>query len=275
MGDHTGDDSREVTRERRRVGGLSMIGLRPAREQGGALLFIHGLFAASWMFERWMRYFADRGRPAYAVDLRGHGESARVANVGGVTLADYVDDAATAARSLGRVVPVGHSMGGLLAQKLAESGAGEAVVLVSPAPPRGIPLLSLRLAAREAKYLPALLRSREVRVGRSDADAMILNRIPLADRDALFRRFEPDSGRAGRDIMLGAVAVDPRRVRRSMLVLAGDDDRFVPLRVARRVATRYGASLRVMPGRGHLMMQEPGWEEPAAAIDEWLREVGL
>jgi pimeloyl-ACP methyl ester carboxylesterase len=165
-------------------------------------------------------------------------------------------------------------MGGLVAQKLAESGAAAAAVLVSPAPPRGVPLISLRLFARQAKYLPALLRSKAIRVRRADADVIILNRIPEAERPAAFDRFEPDSGRAARDIVLGALAVDARRVRCPMLVLAGDDDRFVPLRVVRRIAAKYGAPLRVMPGRAHLMMQEPGWEEPAREIERWLAEIG-
>jgi pimeloyl-ACP methyl ester carboxylesterase len=270
-----GDGFTQATREQRRVGGLAMTAVLPAREEGRPLLFVHGLFAASWMFDHWMQYFAERGRAAFAVDLRGHGASDGVVNAGAVRLSEYVEDASQATGALGRVVVVGHSMGGLIAQKLGESGAVDAAVLVAPAPPRGIPLLSLRLIVREAKYLPALFRSREVRVRRADADAMILNRVPPADRDALFARFERDSGRAGRDIMLGAVAVDARRVRCPVLVLAGDDDRFVPLRVVRRVARRYAAPLRVLPGRGHLMLQEPDWEEPAAEIERWLAANGL
>jgi pimeloyl-ACP methyl ester carboxylesterase len=275
MGDLTGDGSTQGTLERQRIVGLALTCARPAREAGRPLLFLHGLFAAGWMFERWMHYFAERGRAAFAVDLRGHGASDGVANGGAVTVAEYVEDAAQVARAIGRVIVVGHSMGGLIAQKLAEAGAADAVVLVSPAPPRGIPLLSMRLLAREGRYLPALFRSREMRVRRADADAMILNRIPPKDRDALFPRLESDSGRAGRDLMLGAIAVDPHRVRCPVLVLAADDDRFVPLWVVRRVARRYAAPLRVMPGRGHLMMQEPGWEEAAAEIDAWLGANGL
>lgn len=275
MGDHSGGGSTQTSREQRRISGLAVTCALPLSGVGTPLLFLHGLFAAGWMFEHWTQYFADRGRAAFAVDLRGHGSSDGVTDGGVVTLADYVDDAARIAGALGRVVVIGHSMGGLIAQKLAESGAVAAAILVSPAPPRGIPVLSLRLAVRQAKYLPALVRSREIRVRRADADAMILNRIPPTERAALFPRFEPDSGRAARDILLGAVAVEPRRVRCPVLVLAGDDDRFIPLRVVRRVAKRYGAPLRVMPGRAHLMMHEPGWDEPAAEIDRWLRGLGL
>lgn len=260
----------ETVREQVRLDGLSIAAARPRRESGAPLLFVHGLFAAGWMFERWMTYFAERGRAVYALDLRGHGASAPVADLGRVSLGDYVDDALRAARALGNVVIVGHSMGGLIAQKLAERGAVTAAVLVSPAPPRGIPLISLRLVMRQAKYLPALLRSRAIRVQRGDAEALIMNRIPPDERPAVFARFQPDSGRAGREIMLGAVAVDRRQVRCPVFVFGGDDDRFIPLRVARRVAAKYGAPLRVLPSRAHLVMQEPGWREAAGEIESSL-----
>jgi pimeloyl-ACP methyl ester carboxylesterase len=259
-----------IVREQIRLDGLSIAAARPARESGAPLLFLHGLFAAGWMFERWMTYFAERGRAVYALDLRGHGASAPVATPGRVRLRDYIDDALRATRVLGNVVVVGHSMGGLAAQRLAELGAVQAAVLVSPAPPRGIPLISVRLVVRQARYLPALLRSREIRLRRADADAIIMNRIPPGERPAVFAHFQPDSGRAGREIILGTVAVDPRQVRCPVLVVAGDDDRFIPLRVARRVAAKYRAPLRVLPGRAHLMMREPGWEAAAETIESWL-----
>jgi pimeloyl-ACP methyl ester carboxylesterase len=264
------ESSTKIIRELTRLDGLSITAARPTRESGAPLLFIHGLFAGGWMFERWMTYFAERGRAAYALDLRGHGASAPVADLGRVSLGDYVDDALRATRALGNVVVIGHSMGGLVAQKLAELGAAAATVLVSPAPPRGIPLISARLVLRQAKYLPALVRSREIRVQRPDADAIIMNRIPPDERPAVFAQFQPDSGRASRDIVLGAMAVDQHRVRCPVLVVAGDDDRFIPLRVARRVAAKYRAPLRVLPGRAHLMMREPAWPDAAGEVESLL-----
>jgi pimeloyl-ACP methyl ester carboxylesterase len=260
----------EATRELIHFDGIAVTAVRPLRESATPLLFVHGLFAGAWMFDRWSTYFAERGRAAYAVDLRGHGASARVAALGRVGLTDYVDDALQAARRLGHVIVVGHSMGALVAQKMAEMGAVTGAVLVSPAPPRGIPLLSLALLIREARYLPAMLQGREIRVRRADADAMILNRVPPNERAAIFARLQPDSGRAGREIMLGAVAIDARKVRCPVLVVAGRDDRFVPYRVARRVAAKYDVPLRLLADCAHLVMQEPRWSEAAAEIERWL-----
>src|SRR5687768_731714 len=90
---HTGGPSTETTREPTRVDGLAVTTIRPVHESRTRLLFIHGLFAGSWMFERWMQYFAERGHRTYALDLRGHGASDPVLDRGRIRLADYVDDA--------------------------------------------------------------------------------------------------------------------------------------------------------------------------------------
>jgi pimeloyl-ACP methyl ester carboxylesterase len=64
--------------------------------------------------------------------------------------------------------------------------------------------------------------------------------------------------------------VPARDVRIPMLVVGGDDDKFIPLGVARRIAQRYGAPLHVAHGHGHFLLAEPGWEEHALAIIDWI-----
>src|SRR4051794_30593432 len=79
------------------------------------VLFIHGIFAGAWVFEGYQRLFAEHGYKTYALDLRGHGASPPAPAPGRVTVEEYVADAFEVARSLGRPVVIGHSMGGLIA----------------------------------------------------------------------------------------------------------------------------------------------------------------
>src|SRR5688572_24036094 len=88
------------------------VGARPP------ILLVHGMFGGAWYFERYQRFFAARGHATYALDLRGHGESRPVEQLGRVSVRDYIADAMTAASSLDRPIVIGHSMGGLLAQAL-------------------------------------------------------------------------------------------------------------------------------------------------------------
>ena len=302
------------------LNGLTLRVAQAAVETRPPILFIHGYFGGSWYFERYLRFFAGRGYPGYAPDLRGHHGSRPVPDIGAVPFAAYVEDALEVARSLagrrprrrtpdqqpsaqrrpmgapgprarpatppgsrslgtrppdaepdpaGLPIVVGHSLGGLIAQKLAEAGAVQAAVLVCPAPPRGIPLLGGHLLRRMIPYLPAILGSRPILGDLRDHAALTLNCVPEDEHAAIYARFVPDSGRAARDVLLG-VPVDASRVRCPMLVVSATKDRFVPARVARKVAAKYGAPFRAYVGRGHFLPAEPGWEVPVRAIEHWL-----
>ena len=269
------------------IGSLEVRSAQPAAKAGGRsrppILFVPGYLATAWVYESYLSFFADRGYAGFAVNLRGR-EGSRLPSgtfLGRVTLDDYIADAREVARWLaervGQPIVFGHSMGGLIAQKLGEEGLARALVLLSPAPPRGISVMTPAVLRRQLRYLPALLRSRRIVPRFSDMRALVLNRVPATEQETMFARFVPDSGRAGRDMSLGAVRVDPERVRANgckVLVATSDDDRFIPQRIAQRIAQRYHAPLYIARGHGHLMLQEPGWQEAAEFIAGWLdREV--
>jgi non-heme chloroperoxidase len=235
-----------------------------------SVLLIHGYGGGAWYFARYQRFLAERGYPTYAVNLRGHCGSRPVENLGRVSLYDYVEDVREVASYLGRPIVIGHSMGGLLAQKLAESDLAAAAVLQCAAAPRGITLFSWRLALRQLKHLPALVGSRPLEGTRSDLDALVFNRVPEGERDELARRFVPDSGRAGRELSISAVPVDARKVRCPVLVVSCSDDRNVVPRVARRLARKYKAPQWEYAGHGHFPQYEPDWEVMIADITSWL-----
>ncbi|HEU4585119.1 MAG TPA: alpha/beta fold hydrolase [Gemmatimonadaceae bacterium] len=239
-------------------------------DQQPPLLLIHGMFGGAWQFAEWQRRLAARGRSSVAIDLRGHGASGGITDIGSVSLDDYVADALGAARELQAPAVVGHSMGGLIAQKLAEEGAVSAAVLICSAPPRWIPALGAELLMRMVKYSPALLLSRPLVPLRADADALFLDRIPTVERDAIFARIQAESGRAARELALGAMAVDAKRVTCPLLSVGAADDHFLPPRIARSLARKYDAEHREYAGHGHYIVGEPGWERVADDVAEWV-----
>ena len=261
------------------IGSLSLSVEQPDTATRPPLLMLHGLFGGAWYFEKYQRFFAERGWPAYALDLRGHHGSRPVPDLGKVGIADFVADATEAASWIATrheaqpPVVIGHSMGGLLAQKLAEMGAVSAAVLLCSAPPRGIMLVTPTLLLKQIKHLPALVGSRALTGTPTDHEELTFNRVPAGERAALVARLVPESGRVGREISLGAVRVDARAVRCAVLSVSAVDDRFVPARVGARLAAKYHASHWVVPGHAHFIPWEPAWEQPAADIERWLTHV--
>src|SRR5689334_10517680 len=103
-----------------RIDDLSVACARPPKATRRPVLFVHGYFATATVFTAWLPFFAARGVPAFAVNLRGRAGSRMSSDLGRASIDDFVDDASTVAHSLGTPVVVGHSMGGLIAQRLAE-----------------------------------------------------------------------------------------------------------------------------------------------------------
>lgn len=250
----------------------------PARRT--PLLLLHGIFGGAWAFADTQRWLSARGWTSYAIDVRGRGAGALVPEIGRASVRDYVADAIAGAREVTRLhgtapAVVGHSMGGFLAQKVAEAGDAAAIVLLCSAPPRGIPVIGWELLRRMVKprYLLPLLLSRPLRIEREDSDALILNRVEPGDRAAIHARFSPDSGRAGRELALGVVGVDLTRVRCPVLSIATGYDRFVPPHVGTAIARRYGGELRHFAPNAHFPLAEPGADAIREEIDRWLRGV--
>jgi non-heme chloroperoxidase len=263
-------DSKEGIVETLTIDSLTVLAEQPARPVHPPVLFVHGYFAAGFIFAEWLSFFAARGFPAYAVNLRGREDSRPGSDIGSASIVDFVDDASRVAQALNATTVVGHSMGGLITQKLAERGIAQRVVLICPAPPRGITVLSPRLIAKQVKYLPAILRSRAVNPKADDLRDLVFNRLPRDVQNELLVRLCPDSGRAAWDMSIVGTPVDASRVRCPLRIFTCEDDRFIPSGIVQRMGKRYGVPVEVIPGHAHMVVIEPGWEALADRVATWI-----
>src|SRR6185503_11239883 len=118
------------------------------------LLFVPGYQHGAWVFaEKWLEHAAGRGFPAYAMSLRGHGESGTARRT---TLRAYTHDVVQVAARLPRqCVLIGHGVGGLAVANALARYPARAGVLVSPVF-GGLGTLAAALAANPAGTIPAL-----------------------------------------------------------------------------------------------------------------------
>jgi pimeloyl-ACP methyl ester carboxylesterase len=104
-----------------------------------------------------------------------------------------------------------------------------------------------------------------------------LNRVPEAEQRAVFGRFGPESGRAFFELFFwmfdrsGATVVDTTAVRCPVLCLVGSDDKIVSPQTARETARAYPeAAFWELEGHGHMLLLEPGAENIARRIGDWI-----
>lgn len=247
------------------------------------IFMIHGMNAGPWVWDGYARAFAARGHTCIAATLRYHDADPKDApdpRLGTTSLLDYAGDLEDEIRGLG-VSPVvmGHSLGGLLAQMLASRGLARSLVLLTPAAPAGINAIRLSVIRSFWSVLPQWgFWKKPVRPTFEDAHYAMLHKLPPALQKATYDRFVYESGRVAAEMGFWlfdpwrASRVDAARVHCPVLVLAGADDRITPPSVVRKVARKYKrtSTYRELPGRGHWLVGEPGWETIAEQIADWL-----
>src|SRR3954471_10886731 len=94
--------------------------LPATRSNKPPLLFVHGGYCDAWCWEPYfLPWFAARGYPAYALSLRGHGESGGGSTFFGAGLDDYEADVEHVAGSLDAPpILIGHSMGAAVVERI-------------------------------------------------------------------------------------------------------------------------------------------------------------
>lgn len=243
--------------------------------QGQALVLIHGLGGCLYNFRYNISALSERFR-VVALDLKGFGYSDRPPG------ADYSQAAqaslvADFMQRLGvaRAAVLGHSLGGAIALRLASlfPERVDRLILVASAPPaRLVPPLAgvalrpiLRLGTALVLHQPGL-REAVLRSGFYDPSFVTAEMLDE------FRRFSRIRGSAEAIVR---VLVDSARdepldlaqIRQPTLLLWGEGDRAVGLRIARWFLARLpDARLRVIEKARHMVIEERADESNAAIL---------
>ena len=224
-------------------------------------------------WNRFRRRFEECGYRTEAVTFLHHEKPQDSSMLRHVGIMDYV---AQVEQVIGMMpdppVLVGHSMGGLVAQKLAERGLAKAVVLVAPVAPAGISLATRSSLICISGNLHQIMLQRPFLMPWRQSRYGFLNTLGPREMAAIYRSFVHESGKAMREIVSGAIAVDERQVSCPVLAIVGSEDKATPPSVVRRIAEKYGADYREYPDCGHYL--GIAWE----AIDEvlnWVNARGL
>ncbi len=225
------------------------------RSRRRPLYLIHGEAAGSWVWERYLLYFAQRGWEGHALNLRGHFWSEMPEEGERITFDTYLQDVLS---GIDRLPPnpvlVGHGMGGLLALRAAEirRSAGApvaALVLVSPALPA-----PLRRPARphELREVPDMLRrdylgwqSLPEQLRRQNPD------LTIGDVLRVQHLLGIEWGAVRRTIMSGVGVNREPLADVPTLVIGGGLDRWHPLDESERLAEWLGALFEPYGAHSH------------------------
>jgi len=258
-----------------RFGGLEVIAREPTEAaRPTPLLFVHGAYAAAWCWEEhFLDFFAAAGYPSYAVSLSGHGTSRGRDRLDSFGIDHYVDDLREVAAALQAApVLVGHSMGGMVAQKYLEQASGAGLVLMCSVPPQGLWAAAMGMAFQR----PGLMRDLNRLLGGGQValetlrEAMFAQTVAQEDLARWYRRMQPESHRAIWDMTLFNLPRLGRMELPPLLVLGAAHDHLIPASQVEMTARSYGVTAEIFPDMGHGLMLERDWRKVAARIRDWL-----
>jgi pimeloyl-ACP methyl ester carboxylesterase len=257
------------------------------------VVFIHGLWLHASSWNPWLELFRDAGYEPIAPGWPGEPPTVEEAREQPDLVANMSIDDATAhfAEIIGSLdakpVIIGHSFGGLFAEKLLGQDLGLAGVAIDPAQIKGVlplPLAQLRSA------LPALgnptnlhkavsLTAKQFRFGFG-------NELSEEESDALFDKWTiPGPARvvfqaaAANFVLHSQAKVDTGNEKRGpLLLMSGKQDHTVPDVTTRSTLKQYRDStavteLKQFEGRGHSLTIDSGWRDVADATIEWLAPI--
>ncbi len=243
------------------------------RSRRRPLLFVHGELTGSWVWERFLSYFASRGWEGHALHLRNHYWSGSV----DATLTDfetYVDDTLAVMTRLGpNAVAVGHGMGGLLVLKAAERHPVSGIVLLDSELPR-----DLRPPARphELREIPDVY-GRDLIGWETLPEKLLRDNRDLTLEDVirlqhLFGQKPHESGMAKREVLEG-IAIDRSRLAGiPILVVGAGLDGTSSATGAERLADWLGGTYEPFGAHSHsgLVIGELSYQQVAEGVRAFL-----
>ncbi|MGH9671643.1 MAG: alpha/beta fold hydrolase [Bryobacteraceae bacterium] len=249
--------------------GIEIPFIERGDDSGTPVIFLHG-YSDSWRSFQLVLPYLPASIRAFALTQRGHGNAGRPVN--GYRTRDFAADLAgfMDTAGLADAVIVGHSMGGLIAQRFA---------LDYPDRVRGLVLAGTAASLRRFKEVQELwedfisqLRDPIDRAFVSDFQRSTLARpVPRAYLKTVIRESLKAPARVWRSVMNDMLGEDPsyelRRIKAPTLMLWGERDTYCPQREREYLASAIAGSRSILyPGAGHALH----WEEPerfAADID--------
>ena len=247
-----------------------------------SIMFIHGMFMNPKSWDDWKTFFEDEGYECVVPAWPFHeGEPANLRKrvpdgLGELPLQAVVDRMQETAETLEDPVLIGHSMGGLIVQLLVNRGIGSLGVPICSVAPNRMLAYDWGFLRNSASITNPLKGNEPFPM---DADGFYKNfgnTMSRAASDAAYEQYATHESRnVLRDVMTDVAKVDLETQHVPFLFISADKDEIIPPELCLKNAMSYKhegsrADHMEFKNRGHFICGQPGWEEVAAYIANWI-----
>lgn len=247
------------------------------------IIFIHGLFQNPASWKQWEIFFGSKGysceSPAYPFH---EGEAGYLRKnidqrLGNITLGDVVDSLAGYIDTFSeKPILIGHSMGGLVVQKLIAKNLGSSGICIDTAPPKGI--ISLQWSFLRANF-PTInpLKGNSVCLPSVEwFHYAFCNTMTMEETAREYQQFVvPESRNIPRSSTMSDGYIDFSAPHAPLLFIAGEKDNIIPSSLNLKNFNAYNdkqskKDFKMFADRTHYICGQRGWEEVAEYCLTWI-----
>ncbi len=254
--------------------------------QTKTIVLIHGLFVNNTSWKQWKSFFEKKGYTVYAPANPGHdGHPAALRNSTHPELTktgfkDVVMNIVSLIDTLPeKPIVIGHSLAGLVVQKLIEMNKAVAGISIDGAPPKNVfaPLDTIKVVlpvVNPFKGSTPFMGSKEW------YHNAFFNNYNRAESDVFYEEIAvPESRKIARDTLLDSFAkIDFKKAHNPLLFIGGEHDHIFSSIFTKKIAANYKHTASItdfkeFKGRSHFICGEKGWEEVANYVADWIQKL--
>jgi pimeloyl-ACP methyl ester carboxylesterase len=250
------------------------------------IVLIHGMFVNNTSWNEWKTYFEEKGYKVYTPANPGHeGNPADLrTNIQPQLTQTGFEDVVMNIVKLIDTLPekpivIGHSMAGLVVQKLVEMDKAYTGVSIDGAPPKNVlpPLSTIKIVWPAINFF----KGNTAYMGTRDwYRRAFFNTLSEAESEKAFDAIAvPESRKIGRDTVLRSFSnVDFKKPHQPLLFIGGEKDTIFSPALTKKIASKYKDANSIIDykefaGRSHFIAGEKGWQEVAEYINDWIEKI--
>jgi non-heme chloroperoxidase len=244
------------------------------------VVFIHGAWSTGDVWGKYETYFSKKGFHMFSPTLSGHLLGKKDSLIG-VSIEDYVNEIRVLLKTFNSPpIVIAHSMGCIIAQRLATEGLVEQMILI--APPVNLGMMPPSESIESIKWINEVkkLKTQVVKPSFELATKGMLQNLSKDKQKEMYSKVTSESGLALKEMIWikNLFGKKPNRIKyakvdQPILFISGGLDQASPTAIAEKLSKKYKSNvkLKVFEKNGHWMMEEENWLEIAVYIERWIR----